>query len=131
GCAAPGHGLERREAEPGTDAEAAEMFARLRKGKSLAAPEASLSRATLLHRLAILDHARGWVQQFHFGAMRNNNTRMRRLIGPDTGFDSVGDFTQGRLLSRFLDRLDENDQLAKTILYNLNPNDNELMATMA
>src|SRR4030095_365898 len=126
GCAAPGHGLERREAEPGTDAEAAEMCARLRKGKSLAAPETSVFRATLLHRLAILDHARGWVQQFHFGAMRNNNTRMRGLIGPAPGFASVGAFAQGRLLARFLDRLDEGDQLAKTILYSLNPNDNEL-----
>jgi glucuronate isomerase len=131
GCRASDHGLERIEAQPGTDVEAAEMFARLRKGRALAAGEAFAFRATLLHRLAILDHARGWVQQFHFGAMRNNNTRMRRLIGPDTGFDSVGDFEQGRLLARFLDRLDENDQLAKTILYNLNPNDNELMATMA
>jgi glucuronate isomerase len=131
GCRASDHGLERAEAEPSTDAEATEMFARLRKGRALAASEAFVFRATLLHRLAILDHARGWVQQFHFGAMRNNNTRMRRLIGPDTGFDSVGDFAQGRLLARFLDRLDENDQLAKTILYSLNPNDNELMATMA
>ena len=131
GCRASDHGLERMEAEPGTDAEAAEMFGRLRKGRALQATEVGVFRATLLHRLAILDHARGWVQQFHFGAMRNNNARMRRLIGPDTGFDSVGDFPQGRLLSRFLDRLDENDQLAKTILYNLNPNDNELLATMA
>ena len=131
GCRASDHGLERMEAEPGTDAEAAEMFGRLRKGRALQATEVGVFRATLLHQLAILDHARGWVQQFHFGAMRNNNARMRRLIGPDTGFDSVGDFPQGRLLSRFLDRLDENDQLAKTILYNLNPNDNELLATMA
>jgi glucuronate isomerase len=62
--------------------------------------------------------------------MRNNNTRMRKRLGPDTGFDSVGDFQQGRSTARFLDRLDESDQLAKTILYNLNPADNELMATM-
>ena len=87
-------------------------------------------RSALLHRLALFDHARGWVQQYHLGALRNNNTRMRRLLGPDTGFDSVGDFDQARALSRFLDRLDETDQLAKTILYNLNPADNELFATM-
>ena len=130
GCRASDHGLERIDAEPCTDAEAAELFSRLRKGRPLQAGEASTFRAALLHRLALLDHARGWVQQFHVGAMRNNNTRMRRQIGPDTGFDSIGDFEQARPLARFLDRLDEGDQLAKTILYNLNPGDNELMATM-
>ncbi len=81
-------------------------------------------------RLALLDHARGWVQQYHFGALRNNNTRMKKRLGPDTGFDSIADVEQARPLSRFLDRLDETNQLAKTILYNLNPADNELMATM-
>ena len=70
------------------------------------------------------------MQQYHFGALRNNNTRMKKRLGPDTGFDSIGDVEQARPLSRFLDRLDETNQLAKTILYNLNPADNELMATM-
>ena len=70
------------------------------------------------------------MQQFHVGALRNNNTRMRRTLGPDTGFDSIGDFEQARGIARFLDRLDQTDQLAKTILYNLNPADNALMATM-
>ena len=70
------------------------------------------------------------MQQFHLGALRNNNTRMRRTLGPDTGFDSIGDFDLGRPLSRFLDRLDDTNQLAKTILYNLNPRDNALLATM-
>ena len=77
-----------------------------------------------------MDHARGWVQQFHLGAMRNNSTRAMRRLGPDTGFDSVGDFPQGEALARFLDRLDAEGHLAKTILYNLNPRDNELMATI-
>jgi glucuronate isomerase len=77
-----------------------------------------------------MDHARNWTQQFHVGALRNNNARMLRQLGPDTGWDSIGDFPQGRALSTFLDRLDSSDQLAKTILYNLNPADNELMATM-
>jgi len=131
GCRASDHGLERLDAEASTDAEAAEMFARLRKGRALYAGEVGTFRSALLHRMALLDHARGWVQQFHVGALRNNSTRMRRLVGPDAGFDSVGDFEQGRALTRFLDRLDEGDQLAKTILYNLNPSDNELMATMA
>ncbi|HPK71978.1 MAG TPA: glucuronate isomerase, partial [Vicinamibacterales bacterium] len=70
------------------------------------------------------------VQQYHLGALRNNNTRLRRALGPDTGFDSIGDFEIARPLSRFLDRLDEADRLARTILYNLNPRDNALMATM-
>jgi len=131
GCRASDHGLERLDAEPFTDAEAQALFVRLRAGRALDAAEARVFRSALLHRLALLDHARGWVQQFHVGAMRNNNTRMRRLLGPDTGFDSVGDFEQARPLARFLDRLDESDQLARTILYNLNPADNELMATMA
>ena len=78
-----------------------------------------------------MDHARGWVQQFHLGALRNTNTRLRRRLGADAGFDSIGDFAMARPLARFLDRLDETDQLAKTILYNLNPRDNELFATMA
>ena len=84
----------------------------------------------MLHELALLDHAKGWVQQFHLGALRNNNRRLLGKLGPDTGFDSIGDFAQGSALSRFLDRLDGTDQLARTILYNLNPRDNELFATM-
>jgi glucuronate isomerase len=77
-----------------------------------------------------MDHARGWVQQYHLGALRNNNTRLRRQLGADAGFDSIGDFEMARPLARFLDRLDETDQLAKTVLYNLNPRDNELFATI-
>ena len=77
-----------------------------------------------------MDHERGWVQQFHLGALRNNNSRMMRELGPDSGFDSMGDFQVARPLSRFLDRLDDQDKLAKTILYNLNPRDNALFATM-
>ena len=77
-----------------------------------------------------MDCERGWVQQFHLGALRNNNSRMMRTIGPDTGFDSIGDFEIARTLSKFLDKLDAKNKLAKTILYNLNPRDNELMATM-
>ena len=78
-----------------------------------------------------MDHARGWVQQFHLGALRNNSTRALRTLGPDTGYDSIGDFPQARALVRFLDRLDDRDQLAKTVLYNLNPADNEVFATIA
>jgi glucuronate isomerase len=75
-------------------------------------------------------HAREWSQQFHLGAMRDNNTRMFHVLGKDIGFDSIGDWDQARPLSRFLDRLDSENRLARTILYNNNPKDNEVMATM-
>jgi glucuronate isomerase len=130
GCRASDHGLETMWAEPWSDADVSASFARARAGKVLDAAAALRLESALVHRLAILDHARGWVQQFHFGALRNNNTRLRRTLGPDTGFDSIGDFDVARPLSRFLDRLDETNQLAKTILYNLNPRDNALVATM-
>jgi glucuronate isomerase len=84
----------------------------------------------MLYTFALWDHEKGWVQQYHLGALRNNNSRMLQILGPDTGWDSIGDFSQARALSKFLNRLDSSDQLAKTILYNLNPADNELMATM-
>jgi glucuronate isomerase len=87
-------------------------------------------KSAMLLFFAELDHEKGWVQQFHLGALRNNNGRMLATLGPDTGFDSIGDFQQGRSLSTFLSRLDTNDKLTKTIIYNLNPADNELFATM-
>ena len=79
---------------------------------------------------AILDHQKNWTQMLHIGAMRNNNTRLFRLLGPDTGFDSIGDMELARSLSKFLDSLDNDDRLPKTILFNLNPKDNGLIASM-
>jgi glucuronate isomerase len=130
GCRASDHGLEQIYAEPCSDAEAERAFATVRRGEVPDAAATVRLKSALLHRLALLDHARGWAQQFHLGALRNNNTRLRRQLGPDTGFDSIGDFEMARPLGRFLDRLDETNQLAKTILYNLNPRDNELFASM-
>ncbi len=130
GCRASDHGLERIDAEPWSDGEIAKAFGRLRSGQELGTGDAQRFRSVLLHRLALLDHARGWVQQFHLGALRDNNTRLRRRLGADSGLDSIGDFSQARPLASFLDRLDSTDQLAKTILYNLNPADNEVIATM-
>jgi glucuronate isomerase len=83
-----------------------------------------------LHQLGTMYHELGWTQQFHLGALRNNNARALRLLGPDTGWDSIGDWSQAMALSKFLGRLDEYDQLSKTIIYNLNPADNEVIATM-
>ncbi|OIQ63059.1 uronate isomerase [mine drainage metagenome] len=85
----------------------------------------------MLYHFAAWDHEKGWVQQYHLGALRNNNTRALTEIGPDTGYDSIGDFAQGRPLSKFMNRMQSENKLTKTILYNLNPGDNELMATMA
>jgi glucuronate isomerase len=130
GCRASDHGLETMYAGDWTGAEADGALGRLRSGHALDPAAALTLKSALLHELAVLDHARGWVQQYHLGALRNNNTRLRRILGPDTGFDSIGDFEIARPLSRFLDRLDETDRLAKTILYNLNPRDNALVATM-
>ncbi len=84
----------------------------------------------MLVHFAEWDWEKGWVQQYHLGALRNNNSRMLQTTGPDTGWDSIGDFSQARALAKFLNRLDSNNKLAKTIIYNLNPADNELMATM-
>lgn len=96
------------------------------------APEAQRTafKSVLLYDMAKMDHAKSWTQQFHLGALRNNNARMLRELGPDTGWDSIGDYSQAQALSKFLNKLDSSDQLAKTILYNLNPSDNEVLATM-
>ncbi len=130
GCRLSDHGLERLYAEDYTTAEIEAAFSRARSGKAPEAAAVLKFKSALLHDLALLDHQRGWTQQFHLGALRNTNTRQRRALGPDTGFDSIGDFEQARPLARFLDRLDSSEKLAKTILYNLNPADNEVMATM-
>lgn len=130
GCRASDHGLEVMFADPWDQATVDRAFDTVRRGHSPDAALIGALRSAMLHELALLDHARGWVQQFHLGALRNNNRRLLRTLGPDTGFDSIGDVETARALSRFLDGLDDTNQLAKTILYNLNPRDNELMASM-
>ncbi len=130
GCRASDHGLEQIYAEPSSDEDVANTFAKLRAREPVNGDDARGYKSALLHHFALMDHARGWVQQYHLGALRNTNTRMRRLLGADSGLDSVGDFEQARPLARFLDRLDATNHLARTILYNLNPRDNELFATM-
>jgi len=131
GCRASDHGLNRMFAAPFTDAEASLIFSRLRAGHSITEADSELFCSALLHRMALLDHARGWVQQFHLGALRNLSTRMRRALGADTGYDAIGDFDQAQPLARFLDRLDDTDQLAKTIIYNSNPAFNSVFSTIA
>lgn len=130
GCTVSDHGLEQLYAEPYTDEAINKIFDKARAGQQLTQAESLQFKSAMLYHFAVWDHEKDWVQQFHLGALRNNNSRAMRRLGPDTGWDSIGDFAQGRALARFLDRLDASDQLAKTILYNLNPADNELMATM-
>ncbi len=130
GCRASDHGLERMYAAPFTESDLANAFDALRGGRLLDADATEKFKCGLLHKMAVLDHSRGWVQQFHLGALRNTNARARRTLGPDKGFDSIGDFDQASTLARFFDALDDSNQLAKTILYNLNPRDNELFASM-
>jgi glucuronate isomerase len=84
----------------------------------------------MLYEFAVMDHSRNWTQQYHLGAMRNNNIRMFEAVGADKGFDSIGDYPVATSMSKFLGRLDNEKKLTRTILYNLNPGDNEVMATM-
>jgi glucuronate isomerase len=109
---------------------AKQAFASALKGEVPTTEQRTAFKSVLLYDLAKMDHAKSWTQQFHLGALRNNNARMLRELGPDTGWDSIGDYSQAQALSKFLNKLDSTDQLAKTILYNLNPGDNEVMATM-
>lgn len=124
------HGLEEIYAEDYTATEIAGIFAKIRSGGALTLEENRKFKSAMLVTFAEWDHEKGFVQQYHLGALRNNNSRMLKQLGPDTGWDSIGDFSQARALAKFLDRLDRNNTLAKTIIYNLNPADNELFATM-
>jgi glucuronate isomerase len=130
GCRLSDHGIETVYAEDYTESEIKKIFEKILQSKKPDMTEALKFKSAMLVEFALMDHEAGWVQQFHLGALRNNNTRLLTSLGPDTGFDSIGDFEIARPLSKFLDRLDVNNQLAKTILYNLNPRDNELLATM-
>jgi glucuronate isomerase len=130
GCRLSDHGLEQIYAADYTSEEIEAIFTQALAGAILSEEDIIQFKSAMLIFLAELDWEKGWTQQFHLGALRNNNSRALRQLGPDTGWDSIGDFSQGRALSRFLDRLDNQDKLAKTIIYNLNPADNDLIATM-
>jgi glucuronate isomerase len=130
GCRAADHGLEQAPGEPASEAEAAKDVLDLRAGRTLGTERAHRLQSALLQRVATLHHARSWAQQLHLGALRNVNTRYQRLIGRDSGFDVIGDFDQARPLARFLDRLDATNQLAKTIVFNLNPRDNQMFVSL-
>ncbi len=130
GCKVSDHGIEEIYADDFLEKDIRQIFLKIRGGQPLTQTGIRQFKSALLYELALMDWKAGWVQQYHLGALRNNNSRMMRQLGPDTGWDSIGDFSQARALARFLDKLDSQDKLAKTIIYNLNPADNELMATM-
>jgi glucuronate isomerase len=131
GCKISDHGLETFCAEDFKESEIKLIFLKIRGGRKPDQEEIAKFKSAMLFHLALLDAEKGWAQQFHVGAIRNNNTRLFKKIGPDTGFDAIGDFEIARPMSKFLDRLDMENKLAKTIVYNLNPRDNELMVTLA
>jgi glucuronate isomerase len=130
GCRVSDHGLDCFYAEPYSQNEIETIFLKVRVGKELDPLEILKFKSAMLYQYALMDFEKAWVQQYHIGPIRNNNTRMFKSIGPDTGFDSMGDFSQAKPMSRFLDRLDKENKLTKTVLYNINPTDNEVMATM-
>jgi glucuronate isomerase len=131
GCRLSDHGLDRFYHSLFTAQEINSIFKKLLKGEIISSEEAEKYKTAVMLELCRLNHKRGWTQQFHVGALRNGNSRMFRQMGPDTGWDSIGTTQDPLKMSRFLSELDKNEQLAKTILYNLNPADNEMMITMA
>ncbi len=130
GCRLSDHGLDTAFADDYTADEIDAMFIKIRVGYRLTSREIQKFKSCMLYEFGRMDHSRGLTQQFHIGALRNNNTRLFNQLGPDVGFDSIGDKPVAEPLSKLLNRLDMEDKLSKTVLYNLNPRDNELYATM-
>ena len=131
GCKLSDHGLDTFHAADYTGQEIESIFKKVLLGRTPDATERDKFYSALLHDLAVMDAETGWVQQFHVGPIRNNCSRMLRQAGPDTGFDSILDLEISAAGNRFLDRLDDEGKLAKTILYCLNPKDFVVMASMA
>ncbi len=130
GCRLSDHGLECCPSEFATDDEAQKLFAKARQGEAASAAQVARFTATMMLHFGRWDAERGWTKQIHLGPLRNNNTRLFNQLGRDVGCDSIGDFPQARGLSAYLDRLDQENGLPKTILYNINPADNAMLATM-
>ena len=130
GCRLSDHGIETFYAESYTLIEIEQIFEKVYSGRELTHEQVLKFKSAMMYEGALMDWEKGWTQQFHYGAIRNNNTRLFNQLGPDTGFDSIGDFNVAKALSRFLDQLDQDNRLTKTIIYNLNPGDNDVIATM-
>ncbi|WP_111708199.1 glucuronate isomerase [Lutibacter citreus] len=130
GCKLSDHGIEAFYAEDYEDTEIRTIFFKARSGIRLTSKEILKFKSAMLYEFGIMDHKKGWTHQFHYGAIRNNNSRLLSKLGPDTGFDSIHDINSAASMSKFLNRLDQDDKLTKTIIYNLNPSHNEVVATM-
>jgi len=130
GCRIGDHGIETVYAEDYTHNEITNIFEKIRCSKGLDKTEQLKFKSAMMVEFAVMDADVGWTRQLHLGALRNNNTKMFEAVGPDTGYDSIGDFEIARPLAKFLDRLNSMNKLPKTIIYNLNPRDNEVIATM-
>ena len=130
GCRVSDHGLETIYAQDYADKEIDAIFNKIRSKKALTDLEILKFKSAIMIEFALMDNEKGWTQQIHYGVLRNNNTRLFKKLGPDTGFDSIGDFEIGKSFVNFFDKLDMNNKLPKTIIYNINPRDNELIATM-
>ena len=130
GCRLSDHGISEFYADDYTEAEIEQIFGKALAGECLHEEDVRKFKSKMMYEFGRMDAASGWTQQFHYGTIRNANTKMLREIGPDTGFDSIGEFNTAQSCARFLDRLNLEGALAKTILYNLNPSANEVMATM-
>lgn len=130
GCRLSDHGLENLVFSKDEQLSSDSILVKALRGNTPTKEEIEHFKFKTLQKLCKMYHAKGWVQQFHLGALRNTNARMLGILGPDTGFDSIGDFVQASALGAFLNHLDATDQLAQTVIYNLNPRDNEVFATM-
>ncbi len=131
GCRLSDHGLDRFYFSPFTGTEINAIFITLLNGKTITPEESEKYKTAIMLEICRMNSKREWVQQFHIGALRNNNARMFRTMGADTGWDSIGSSQDAQKISRFLSALDDCNELAKTLLYNLNPADNEMIITMA
>lgn len=130
GCRLSDHGIEEFYSEDYTQNEVEAIFVKVMSGVAATKEETLKFKTAMMVEFAVMDWKSGWTQQFHYGAIRDNNSRMFAKLGADTGFDSIGDFTVAKSMSKFFNMLDSQDKLTKTIIYNLNPRDNELIATM-
>ena len=130
GCRLSDYGLDTVYAEPYTEAEIRALFARVRQGGNAAGGEVAQFRSAVLFACLSMDARSDWSAQIHYGAMRNNNTQMFQKLGPDTGFDSIGDWNVAQPLARLLDRLEQAGALPRTVIYTLNPRDNEMVGTL-
>jgi len=130
GCKLSDYGIEAVYAETYTEAEIRTIFAKVRDGGTASAEEVLKFRSAVLFNCMKMDAEANWSVQIHYGPMRNNNTKMFKKLGPDTGFDSIGDFQTAQPMSRLFDRLEQADALPRTVIYTINPRDNEMIATM-